>query len=104
VPLRLKSLRMTLGMQRLQMPLELHKSQLELQSRLWPALCRLALHTSQLGVQSWRQRALCTLTLHTLLPPPLNDGDRGVFCDDRDDGALFASLSLPSRLPGLRRL
>jgi len=103
VPLKLKSRRMTLRTQMLQMPLELHKSQLELQLWLWPALCRLALHTLQLGLQSWWRRALCTLTLHTLLPPRLNDDDHGVFCDDHD-GALYASLSLPSRLPGLLRL
>jgi hypothetical protein len=84
------------------MPLELHKSQLELQLWLWLALCRLALHTSQLGLQLWCRRAMCTLTLHTLPPLRQND-DRGVFCDDHD-GALYGSLSLPSRLQVLLRL
>jgi len=103
VPLKLKSRRMTLRTQMLQMPLELHKSQLELQLWLWLALCRLALHTSQLGLQLWWRRALCTLTLHTLPPLRQNDDDRGVFCDDHD-GALYGSLSLPSRLQVLLRL
>jgi len=103
VPLKLKSLQMTLRTQRLPMPLELRKSQLELQLWLWLALCRLALHTSQLGLQLWWRRALCTLTLHTLPPLRQNDDDRGVFCDDHD-GALYGSLSLPSRLQALLRL
>jgi len=100
VPPKLKSPRMTLRTRRLQMPLGLHKSWLEMQSWLWPALCKLVLHKSQLGLQSWWPPVLCTLTLHTSLPLPLNDDDRGVFCgDDHGDGALYGLLrSLLSRL------
>jgi len=98
VPLKLKSLQKTRRTQRIQMPLGLHKSRLELQSWSWPALCKLALHKSQLGLQSWLWQVLCTLTLRMSLPLLLNDDDRGVFCDDDHDGALCGSLSLPSRL------
>jgi hypothetical protein len=103
VPLKLKSLQKNLRMQRLQMPLGMHKSPLELQSWLWPALCKLALHKLQLGLQSWLWQVLCTLTPRTSLPLLPNDDDRGVFCDDHD-GALYGSLSLPSRLQALLRL
>merc|ERR1712032_1066226 len=101
VPLKLKNLLMTLRTQRLQMPLGLRKSRLELQSWSWPAWCKLALQKSQLGLQSWLWQVLCTLTLRTSLPLLLN----GVCCDDdHDDGALYASLSLSSRLQALLRL
>merc|ERR1712032_286137 len=88
VPLKLKSLLMTLRTQRLQMPLGLRKSRLELQSWSWPAWCKLALQKLQLGLQSWLWQFLCTLTLRTSLPLLLN----GDCCDDdHDDGALYAS-------------
>merc|ERR1719221_321717 len=82
-------------MQRLQMPLGLHKSPLELQSWSSLALCKLALHKSHRGLQSWLWQGLCTLTLRTSLPLLLNDDD---------DGALYGLLSLPSRLQALLRL
>ena len=78
VPLSLKSLSKTLRFPKLQMLLELNKSQQEL--------------------QSW---------LHVSSSPPLNGDDRDdAFCDDdRGDDASFQSMiRFPSRLQALLRL
>jgi len=64
--MKLKSLRKTLGTQKLQTPLELHRSQLELQLWWWPARCMMTLHMLLPSLRKTRgtQRLQMPLGLH----------------------------------------
>merc|ERR1712032_476976 len=86
VPLKLKSLQMTLRQSMSGMPMTLNRSSQELQSWWWPAPCKLTRHVSP--------------------PLPLHDDDRdGDVYDGHGDDALCGWLMLLlSRLQALLRL